>query len=440
MAIFPTRPSAVSTVIAVMLGCQQAAQAQDTIPIGHIVDFSGPTSGVGVPFGSGIADAMAYINAEGGIAGVPLEVAFFDYGYLAPRAVATYRRWVQELDVVAVQGWGTADTEALVDFVARDQVPYWSASYAGTLTDPTGSGENASKAAPFNFFYGPSYSDGCRALVGWAAEDWATGNPEEDAVPRFVHMGDQHPYPNAPLEACRAYAEELGFEILEPIRYGMAPNDFSQQCRELIDAQADYAFLANTGGSGIALMRACADLGVETRLLSNVWGFDENVAKAAGEAADGVVFVVRTGALWNDPVQGMETVRAVSALSDESGEQYRSLHYIAGVCSVFYMKEAMDWAAERGDLTGAAIRDGIYALSAERDGAWVPTGLEGVCLPSGWTEFDHRGTMTVNLYRADIAEPLDEAAGTAELIRSGALTLTPLGVTDLPRRPEWIGY
>ena len=40
----------------------------------------------------------------------------FDYGYQAPRAVSQYQAWSRER-VVAIQGWGTADTEALVRFV-----------------------------------------------------------------------------------------------------------------------------------------------------------------------------------------------------------------------------------------------------------------------------------------------------------------------------------
>ena len=60
-------------------------------------------------------------------------------------------------------GWGTADTEALTGFVAQDKIPYISASYAAALTDPEGlSGKT--KPSPYNFFYGPSYSDSMRAM------------------------------------------------------------------------------------------------------------------------------------------------------------------------------------------------------------------------------------------------------------------------------------
>ena len=101
------------------------------IPVGQLVDFTGPTSSVGKPFGQGHIDAIKWINTNGGINNRKIRVETVDYSYKAPRAVSTYKRWKSRLKVIAVQGWGTGDTEALVETVARDKVPYFSASYAG---------------------------------------------------------------------------------------------------------------------------------------------------------------------------------------------------------------------------------------------------------------------------------------------------------------------
>ena len=37
------------------------------IPIGHLVDFTGPTSSVGKPWGEGFIDTIKWINKSGGI-------------------------------------------------------------------------------------------------------------------------------------------------------------------------------------------------------------------------------------------------------------------------------------------------------------------------------------------------------------------------------------
>jgi branched-chain amino acid transport system substrate-binding protein len=392
------------------------ALAKD-IKIGHMADYTGATSSVGKPYGQGVDDALAYINKNGGVNGKKIDFETVDYSYEIPRAIAQYKKWIGD-KVVAIQGWGTGDTEALVSFVAKDEIPYFSASYSGHLTDPQGKGSHGSKPAPYNFFYGPSYTDGCRALVQWAAED---AKKKGNASPKFVHMGDNHPYPNAPKEACAAYAKELGFTVLDPIQYSLKPGDFKAQCLSLKESGANYAYLANTAGSTISLLKSCETVGVNTQFMGNVWGMDEASMKATGDAADGMVFVVGA-ADWKSNAPGMAMLREVSKMSDPSGTEYRSLHYIRGVCSSFMMRDAMIIADKTTEgVTGPQIKKAMEMLKDH-----VPSGLEGVCVPSTFSATDHRGTTQVFIYRAN-------AKGTEQ-------SLTKVGDANVPRKPEWLGW
>ena len=312
-----------------------------------------------------------------------------------PRAIALYKKWsAPDNKVAAIMGWGTADTEALTGFLAQDKIPDVSGSYAAALTDPEGTSGKA-KPAPYNFFYGPSYSDALRAELTWAAEDWKAKG--KSGKPKFVHMGANHPYPNAPKAAGEAIATELGFEVLPPLVFALAPGDYSAQCLSLKSAGANYAYLGNTAASNISVMKACKTAGVDVQFLCNVWGMDENAAKTAGDAADGVIFPLRTAVGWGGNAPGMKTVMEISKMSDPSGKVYRPVHYIAAICSSLYMKEALDWAAKNGGATGENVAKGFYQ---KKD--WVPAGMEGVCNPSTWTEKDHRPTTKVDLYRSKV--------------------------------------
>ena len=392
------------------------ASAQ-SIKVGHLVDYTGPTSSVGKPYGEGVADALNYINAHGGVKGRKFQFNTVDYAYNVAQAVPAYKHMIAD-GVVAIQGWGTSDTEALVSFVAKDKVPYFSASYSGHLTDPTGKNPNTKKAAPYNFFYGASYSDGCRGLVAWAARDWKKrGNSGQ---PKFIHMGANHPYALAPKAACESYAKELGFQIMPTIVYSLSPGDFKAQCLSLKESGANYAFLGNTSGSNISLLKSCETVGVKTRFMANIFGFDEGAIKAAGHAGEGVV-VVESTPTWGELSKGASLMRSVSKVSDPTGKEYRLTHYLRGVCSVFFMKEAMEIAAGMpGGITGPNIEQAMYKKKN-----WVPKGLEGVCLPSTWTATDHRGTTTVLVDEAHFA--------------NGAPSLRGAFKIDLPRRPEWLG-
>lgn len=398
------------------------------ISIGHLADFSGPTADVGGPYGQGVADAIAYINKQGGVAGRKLEHETVDYSYQVPRAISTYKNWSGR--VVAIQGWGTADTEALVGFVTKDKIPYFSASYAATLTDPAG-GSKADKATPYNFFYGPSYSDAARGLVQWAADDWKRKGGQ--GKPKYVHMGANHPYPNSPKAAAEEYARELGFEVLPPIQFALTPGDYTAQCLTLRQSGAQYAYLGNTAGSNISILKACQTVGVQVQFLGNVWGMDENAMKAAGSAANNVVYPVRTSAIWTGKAPGMALMREISKTSDPSGNAYRASHYLAAVCATLYMKEAMEWAAANGGVTGENIRKGMYARQN-----WTPKGTEGVCKPSTWTAQDHRSLLQLDLYRAEVKDAPD--APIAELVAKGTIQMTRIATIDLPRKKEWLGW
>ena len=133
-------------ILVLLLSLAGCGGQVETIRIGGIFDLTGPTSDVGVPYADGVRDYIDYVNAQGGINGRPVELIYEDYAYEVPRSLDLYERLVEEENVLAILGWGTGDTEALREHIARDQIPLMSASYAESLT--------IIKEAPYNFLIG----------------------------------------------------------------------------------------------------------------------------------------------------------------------------------------------------------------------------------------------------------------------------------------------
>jgi len=407
-----------SIVASVALGVTSQVQAQDSMFVGHLGDMSGPTAFVGQRYANGVRDALAYIKKHDGINGTVLNSETIDYSYKVPQAIAAYKKWKSRKKMIAMQGWGTADTEALISFVTRDETPVFSGSYSGHLTDPTGKNPHTKKPAPYNFFYGASYSDVCRGLVQWAADDWKSkGNKGQ---PKFTHIGVNHPYPNAPKAACADYAKELGFKVMPPVVVSMKPGDFKAQCLSLKNSGSNYGYLANLGSSVLSLIKSCDTVGTDLQFMTNIWGADQNFFNAAGSGLKNYIFPTMTP-FWTDDVPGMKLIRDVSKMSDKSGEKTRVHHYIRGVCSAYYMKEAMEWADENGGITGENIKKGMYVRQN-----WVPKGLEGVCLPATWTAEDHRGINKVNIYSANY--------------NGKKVDVNKVTTVTLDRRDDWLGY
>ena len=169
------------------------------------------------------------------------------------------------------------------------------------------------------------------------------------------------------------------------------------------------------------------------QFLGNVWGMDENAAKTAATRPTASFFRCVRRVTWGGDAPGMKTVREISKMSDPTGKAYRPVHYIAGVCSALYMKEAIEWAAKNGGATGENVAKGFYQ---KKD--WVPAGMEGVCNPSTWTEKDHRGTLKVDLYRVKVAGATDGDLN--DLMSKGTIKLEKVKTVKLPRKPEWLGW
>ena len=70
---------------------------------------------------------------------------------------------------------------------------------------------------------------------------------------------------------------------------------------------------------------------------------------------------------------------------------------------------------------------------------WVPKGLEGICLPSTWTDEDHRGLMTVPIYKVKVNSSTSNFS-VEELMINKIIQLNKIDKITLPRRMEWRGY
>jgi branched-chain amino acid transport system substrate-binding protein len=420
-----TTKSLLGTVSLALLlgGAAGTAQAQ-SISLGHLADYSGATSDVGTPFGQGVADTYVWINKNGGINGAKVNVDTVDYGYQVPRAIAQYKKWSGADKVAAILGWGTADTEALTGFLAEDKIPDISASYAAALSDPTGAGGKA-KPAPYNFFYGPSYSDAVRGMLTWAADDWkAKGKPGK---PKFVHMGANHPYPNAPKAAGAAIAAELGFDVLEPIVFALTPGDYSAQCltpeefRRQLRLSRQHRGLEHFGAERLQ-GRWCRCAVPRQRR-----GMDENAARRPAPPPMGGVSAAHRGGLGGsapheDRDGNLQDVRRGRNRLSAGALHRRRLHRTH--------EGSVEWAAKNGGATGENVR-GLLSkgqLGAGRNGRRLQ------CL-----DLDRQGSPRHAQGGSLSHEGSRVRRCAAERSRQERRDQARVKTIDLPRKPEWLG-
>ena len=110
------------------------------------------------------------------------------------------------------------------------------------------------------------------------------------------------------------------------------------------------------------------------------------------------------------------------------------MHYIAGVCSALYLKEALDWAAKNGGATGENVANGV--LSEEGLGA----GRHGRRLQS--LDLGPRRTIVRPRPSTSIAQRVSGATDgdINDLMAKGTIKLEKVKTIELPRKADWFGW
>jgi len=355
-----------------------SALAVDTIKIGGIFDTTGATSDVGSDYALSAKDAVAYINSNGGVNGKKLEMVANDYAYKIPEAVNLYKTYKDE-GIYLIQGWGTGDTNALKEMVTADKIVYMSASYDTGISDPS--------KTPYNFFVGTSYGDSIKAAMQFVKDSWT----DKTRAPKVVFIYPDHPYGKNPIPAGKEMAKALGLEIGPDQDVSLKATEAVSQLTAMKAFNPDYAWIGNTVASAAVIVKDAAKLGLTTKFLINVWGFNENLAKLAGGAAQERVFGMVPFTMWGDDVPGMKPVMEMHNNNHKGDSHIQP--YIQNWVSMMVMWEALKIADKKGALNADGVKAALETLKDFDTG--------GLSAPITFTATDHRPNtalriMTVN--------------------------------------------
>lgn len=344
--------------------------AKQTVKVGGIFDLSGATADVGTPYAEGIKGFVKDWNEQGD--GPTIELTSEDYKYDVAVAERLYSRLKSD-GVVAVQGWGTGDTEALRGRVTADRVPFMSASYAETLTDPS--------ETPFNFVTATSYSDQMRLALQWISEQ-AKGAQ----VASFHH---DSPFGESPQKAGATKAKQLGVGFKT---YAMPAEatDYVPQLRRAKAQGARFVVIQNVSTPAAQLAKNIAEQGLDMQIVCLNWCGDELFLDLAGDGAEGTVGVMPF-APASVKAEGLAQPRDFLAKSGGSLDK-QGLHYVQGWYTMGLMAEGIKRAADKGRVSGDSIKQALEEMDAFDTG--------GVSAPVDFSATSHAGMKGSKLYQA----------------------------------------
>jgi len=326
------------------------------VRVGALQDTTGATSDVGKDEALGVREATQYFNDTGGINGKRIRLFQYDYGYRVPEAITTYKRFRDYDKVVMVLGWGTGDTEALSPTINADKMPYLSSSFSGHLCDP--------KKTPYNFVYGTDYSTNARgAITYWFEEVWKKDPKwkelrDKGTKPKFVCFIDTaSPYATAPIKAIKDQATILGFDIGPDQNVSLFALDTKSQVIAAKGFGANLVWHGNTTMSVSAAVKDASALGLGADHIVNNWGFDENLPKLGGPAAEGVIGLLGCALFIDEYPAKSRVIEYAKKLNPGIPLENRLIRTVQGWVKVGMAVEAMKKADKAGKLNGPGIKD-----------------------------------------------------------------------------------
>lgn len=358
------------------------------IKIGVLADLTGATSDVGRPYNEGMLAYVDWINSQGGIEGRQIEAMSNDYAYEVPRAESLYKRYVSQ-GAVAIQGWGTGDSEALRDEVASDELPFMSASYAEVLTEP--------QESPYNFVVAPTYSDQMRVALDWINEQEG-GERAEVAV--FHH---DSPFGTAPVADGESWIDEKGYDLGFKA-YAMPDTaNFVGLLNQARQQGARYIVIQNVSSPAAQVAKDIMAQGLDMKIVCLNWCADELFIETAGaDAAEGHIMIQP----FAPPSAGKPGHEAVAAYLESDGGSLpdKGLHYVQGWYTMHIMAQGIANVIQDGqDVTGPNIKQALESLEVDTGGV-VGTGTVSFSAES------HRGSSGTGMYQVQDGTLVELAA------------------------------
>jgi branched-chain amino acid transport system substrate-binding protein len=337
----------------------------ETITIYHFGDLSGPYAAITAPLIRGAEDAVAAINAAGGLYGATLAIQFADTAGSIDEAVAAYDRFTSgDKKPLVMITYGSGEAEALAGRFAEDKIVNITAGLSSKAFYGEGSG--------YTFGLGPIYPDQLGYTMEFLVNNWETYKPEGagDEV-KLAYLSWPTAFGQGALtDESRAYLETLGGEIVAEVTYDVSPT--ADTTTAILNAQAAGANViwTNTLAFGpAALLNDLNALGLRQQFVvaGCNWAMDLATYAFLADPAYGVGLISPFPYLWwtdtdNSGVQYAQSL--FDANERQAGEHNVGyLLLIGGVdMAVKAITHAIDTVGYE-NLTGEAVYDALIDLS-----------------------------------------------------------------------------
>lgn len=322
------RIRSILAIAALLSAAFAASVAAAPVKIGMITTLSGAGAGLGVDIRDGFK--LALDLRGGSLGGVPVELTVVDDGQDVENAKEIANRMLKkdEVDVVTGIIWSNLAL-AVVPTVTRAGKFY--------ISPNSGPSQLAGKGCQENYFN-----------VAWQNDNLHEGMGQHVTDKGFKKLYILAPnYPGG-KDGLTGFKRFYKGEIVAEVYTALGQVDYAAEIANLRAAKPDAVYFFLPGGMGVNFVKQYAQAGLikEIPLFGTAFSFDEDILKAVGDAALGVV---NTGQ-WAWDLDNPANTLFVEAFRKAHGRT-PSLYASQGYDAALLLDSAI--AAVKGDLANA---------------------------------------------------------------------------------------
>ncbi|HEY71277.1 MAG TPA: ABC transporter substrate-binding protein [Anaerolineae bacterium] len=335
-----------------------------TITLYHFGDLSGPYAAITAPLVHGAEDAVAAVNAAGGIYGATLEIQFADTAGSIDEAVAAYDRFTGADDnILFMITYGSGEVEALAARFAEDKIVNITAglSARGFYID-----------SGYTFGLGPIYPDQFGLVMQYLHDNWDTMKPEDagDEI-KLAYISWPTAFGQGALTSeTRAFLEDLDIEVVVEEVYDLSPA--ADTTTAILNAQAAGANViwTNTLAFGVSvILNDLNALGLRDQFVvaTDNWGMDLATYAYMADPSYGVGLISAFPYLWWTDTEnaGVQYAEGLFAANERPAGEH-NVGYLLLVAGVDMAVQAITHAIDTvgwDNLNGEAVADALIDLS-----------------------------------------------------------------------------
>jgi branched-chain amino acid transport system substrate-binding protein len=363
-----------------------------TLKIGISTPTTGPAAEKGAPMGHGNLDCIKYINEElGGVEGYEIEVVWLDNGYDAAKVVTIVEKFMDE-GCLLFSTSSSAMMSAAMELANRNGFPGIAAFSSPILYRPPA------------HIYGqmPDYGDDFLVFAKYYMENIWKGSGKPKMALHLLNNTTGY----GARDAARAYAEELGIEIIAEEEHSKTTTSEMESLTRIKALNPDVLYISSTPAPTAIIVKNAYELGMYPGITigSGHAGFTKALVDAAGaDICEGVYGVFPT-VNWGDDVPGM--AKMTEYLEANHPEDAGNMDYITTWAQSLIMVEILRVALDNVGYDVLAKGDAEAWKAIEEQGIqklkdYDVGGLHG---PVTYTPGDNRLSKSVRVFRVQSGE------------------------------------